>query len=391
MMLPLEDVRVLDLTTTYFGPLATQVLGDYGADVIKIESPVGDPIRHIGPARHPGMSGPFLVANRNKRSIALDLKRKQAQDALWRLIDSADMFVHNMRPAKIRALGFSPEAVLKRKPTMVYGGLHGYRSTGPYADRPAYDDVIQGESGVAALFAERDGEPALVPSSFVDKSAACIAASSLTAAYVKRLRTGEGVSLECSMFEAMTSYNLTEHQYGTVFDEPMGPPGYPRVLTPHRKPRRTRDGYLCLLPYTDAQWRSFWSAVGKPEIADDERFVTVEARSRNIGELYALADSFFEEKTTDEWLDILGRAQVAAGRVNSLDDLRQDPHLDAVGFFRPVEHPTEGLLHIPDTGVLMDGEVFPVRHPAPNSGEHGQALLEELGMAPDEIQAALGD
>ncbi len=388
-LLPLDGVRILDLTTTYFGPLTTQVLGDYGADVIKIEAPNGDPIRYIGPGKSPGMSGAFHIANRNKRSIVLDLKREAAARALWSLIDTADIFVHNMRPHKIIELGFGAEAVMKRKPDLIYAGLHGYRSSGPYATRPAYDDVIQGESGVAALFAERDGAPAMVPASFVDKNAAIIAASGIVAAYVKRLRTGEGVHFECSMLEAMVSYNLTEHQYGTVFDEPIGEPGYPRVLTPHRKPQKTADGHICILAYTDRQWETFWRVVGREDLVDDPRFKKMEQRSQNFAALYETAATEIEKKTTAEWLDIFDKAQIAAGPVNSLADLRKDPHLEAIGFFRPFEHETDGILHMPDTAYQFDGESLPVRHGAPHLGGNGIDILREAGIPEADLDDAL--
>lgn len=388
-LLPLEDVRILDLTTTYFGPLTTQVLGDYGADVIKIEAPIGDPIRYIGEGKSPGMGGAFHIANRNKRSIVLNLKRPAATDALWKLVDSADIFVHNMRPQKIIELGFGPEAVMARKPGLIYAGLHGYRSNGPYASRPAYDDVIQGESGMAALFAERDGEPAMVPASFVDKNAAIAAASGIVAAYVKRLRTGEGVHFECSMLEAMVNYNLTEHQYGTVFDEPIGEAGYPRVLTPHRKPQKTKDGYICLLAYTDRQWEKFWKVVDREDLVDDVRFKKMQQRSQHFSELYETASIEIAKKTTAHWLEVFEQAQIPAGPVNTLADLRTDPHLEAIGFFRPFEHPTDGLLHIPDTGCQFDGESLPVRYGAPHLGENGEEILAEAGVASDDIIQAL--
>jgi len=388
-MLPLENVRVLDLTTTFFGPLTSQVLGDYGADVIKIEAPGGDPVRNVGPGKSPGMSSAFHIANRNKRSIVLDLKQPAAADALWQLIDSADIFVHNMRPQKIVDLGFGPDAVRAQKPGLIYAGLHGYRASGPYADRPAYDDVIQGESGVAALFAERDGEPAMVPASFVDKTSAIVAASGIVAAYVKRLRTGEGGYFECSMFEAMVNFNLIEHQHGSLYDSPEGKAGYPRVLTPHRKPQKTKDGYICLLAYTDRQWQSFWRVVERPELAEDPRFKLMAQRSENFDALYGAAAAEIARHTTAHWLDVLTEAQIPVGQVNSLDDLRDDPHLREIGFFRPFNHETEGLLHVPDTACQFDGESLPIRSGAPRLGADSEAVLREVGMSTDDIASAL--
>lgn len=388
--LPLAGVKVLDLTTTLYGPCTTQILGDFGADVIKIEPPAGDPVRDVGPSRNDGMASIFLGCNRNKRGIVLDLKRETGKRALWRLIESAEMFIHNMRPHKISELGFSSEVVMQRHPGIVYGGLHGYREAGPYGKRPAYDDVIQGESGIAGLFTERDGTPALVPAAMADKNAAYIAAGGLVAAYVKRLRTGKGVYLECTMFEGLVSYNLIEHQYGATFKPPIGDSGYPRALSANRRPHQTRDGYLCLLAYTDRQWQSFWQLAGTPDVADDPRFKTIGDRSRNIDALYDLAGRIMTSRDTHEWLRLLEDAQIPAGPVNSLDDVLQDKHLQNIGFFRDVVHPSEGELMIPDTPYLFDQQSLPVRRHQPQLGEHTREVLLEIGMNDEEIDKIVG-
>ena len=388
--LPLSGVRVLDLTTVLFGPYTTQILGDFGADVIKIEAPGGDPVRHLGPARNPGMGALFLGSNRNKRSIVLDLKGSVGREALWRLIDKADMFVHNVRPQKIRTLGFGPDDVLRRRPIIIYGGLHGYREDGPYGGQPAYDDVIQGASGIAGLFQERDGEPQLVPSVVADKSAALMASSGLIAAYVKRLRTGRGVYMECSMFEGLVSYNLVEHQWGTIFSPPESKPGYSRLLSRNRRPHRTLNGFICMLPYTDKHWKTFWKLSGLPKMAEDPRFSTMALRVRNIDDLYREAGKVIGNRNTEEWLELLTKADIPVGRVNSLEDLRNDPHLTETGFFRPYEHPTEGALEIPDTPYRFDRESLPIRRHPPRLGEHGREVLAELGMDDQEICLALG-
>jgi len=388
--LPLSGVRVLDLTTVLFGPYTTQILGDFGADVIKIEAPGGDPVRHLGPARNSGMGALFLGSNRNKRSIVLDLKGSAGREALWRLIDKADMFVHNVRPQKIRTLGFGPDDVLRRRPIIIYGGLHGYREDGPYGGQPAYDDVIQGASGIAGLFQERDGEPQLVPSVVADKSAALMASSGLIAAYVKRLRTGRGVYMECSMFEGLVSYNLVEHQWGTIFSPPESKPGYSRLLSRNRRPHRTLNGFICMLPYTDKHWKTFWKLSGLPKMAEDPRFSTMALRVRNIDDLYREAGKVIANRNTEEWLELLTKADIPVGRVNSLEDLRNDPHLTETGFFRPYEHPTEGAIEIPDTPYRFDRESLPIRRHPPRLGEHGREVLAELGMDDQEICLALG-
>jgi len=387
----LSGLRVLDLTTVIYGPYTTQMLGDFGADVIKIEAPGGDMTRDIGVARNKKMTALFLGANRNKRSIVLDLKRDAAKAALWRLIDGADMLVHNIRPQKFSKLGFDPDAVLKRNQKIVYGALLGYREDGPYGGMPAYDDVIQGQSGLAGAFQARDGEPVLVPTIVADKTAGLLAANGLMAGLIQRLRTGKGVYVETSMFEGLVGYTLLEHQDGAMFRPPLSGPGYPRALSPERRPHRTADGYLCLLAYTDEQWRRFWELIDQPARASDPRFTSVGARADNINALYKIAGEALATADTASWLERLRQAEIPAGPVNRLEDLRDDPHLQATGFFRPFEHPSEGKMELPDTAFRFDHESLPVRQPQPRLGEHGHEVLAEAGLSDDEIEQALGD
>ena len=388
--LPLSGFRVIDLTTVLFGPYAAQLLGDLGADVIKVEAPEGDVTRNLGPARSRGMGAGFLGVNRNKRSVVLDLKREAAKAALWRLIDTADVFMHNIRPQKIAALGFTPDAVIERKSDIVYGSFHGYLEEGPYAGRPAYDDVIQSESGIAATFAARDGEPALAPFVAADKSAGLLATTGLTAALIQKLRTQRAVYMEIGMFESMVGYTLLEHQYGTIFEPADGVAGYPRAISPQRKPHKTRDGYICLLAYTDKQWASFWHIAERPEMLDDPRYADIATRTRNIDALYASAGAVLADHPTQWWLDQLRAAEVPCGPVNTFDDLYRDEHLNAIDFFRATEHPTEGSLRLMDTGLRFNREALPVRQLPPAMGEHSEAVLREAGLSSDEIRAALG-
>ena len=387
--LPLAGIRVLDMTTVVFGPYATQILADFGADVIKVEAPGGDLTRSIGPAKNPGMSALFMGSNRNKRSIELDLKRAPARDALWRLIDGADAFVHNVRPQKIAALGFDPDSVLARNPAIVYGGLHGYREDGPYGGRPAYDDVIQGQSGLAATFTERDGAPVMVPSVVADKCAGLLAANGLMAALMQCQRTGKGVYVEASMFEAMVGFNLVEHQFGATFTPPQGEAGYARALSPERRPHRTKDGYICMLAYTDKQWRDFWRIAGEPEQADDPRYANAGLRNKNINALYAAAGTAIARRTTQEWLALLAEADIPCGPVNGFTDLRSDPHLDAIGFYRPYDHPSEGAIEVPDTAFQFDRQSLPIRQAHPRLNEHGREILHEAGYSDPEIDGIL--
>ena len=384
-VLPLGGVRVLDLTTIVYGPYATQTLGDFGAEVIKVEAPGGDAVRQLGPGRSPRMAAVFLGMNRNKKSIVLDLKREAPREALWRLIDSAYAFVHNIRPQKILKLGFDPDSVMARNPGIVYAGLYGYRDGGPYAGQPAYDDVIQGQAGLAGTFLARDGVPSLIPTIAADKISGLLAANGMLAALLQRFRTGRGVYVETAMFEGVASFTLAEHQYGAIFSPPMTPPGYPRVLSPHRRPQPTADGFICLLAYTDDQWDRFWEVVDRPEMKHDPRFVTIGERLDHVDALYGESGKELVRKNSAEWLDLLRRAEIPSGPVNTLEDLHADPHLAATGFFRPFEHPTEGAMEIPDTAFRFDRAPLPIRLGQPQLGEHTEALLTEAGFDAGEI------
>jgi len=383
--LPLSGVKVVDLTTIVFGPYTAQILGDLGADVIKVEAPGGDSMRSIGPACNKGMSSIFLGSNRNKRSLVLNLKTDNARAALWRLIETSDMFIHNIRPQKIATLGFDPSAVLGRNPKIIYGGLHGYREAGPYGGRPAYDDIIQCISGLAGTFTERDGSPKMVPSIVADKAAALTAVNGLVAAYVKRLRNGFGSYVECSMFESLASFNLVEHQWGETFSPSKGKAGYERLLSEYRRPHKTRDGFIAILPYTDKHWEDFWTIVDAVECANDERFSTMAMRSQHIDVLYEKLSEFLTSKDTDEWLALLTKADIPVSRVNLLSELSSDEHLVRIGFFREFEHPSEGKLVAPDAGYQFDGASLPVRRPQPRLGEHTHQILSEIGYSEVEI------
>ena len=387
--LPLGGIRVIDMTTTLAGPYGSQILGDFGADVIKIEAPGGDAIRNAGPQRHQGMAATFMGCNRNKRSAVLDLKTAAGKDALWMLLDTAQVFLHAIRPQKMAALGFDAASVMQRRPDIVYAALHGYHEHGPYGGRPAYDDVIQGEAAITDTFTIRDGKPAMVPSSFADKNTGLITANGVLAAIIQNLRTQEGVYLEIGMFEGIVAYNLVEHLYGRMFVPAEGDAGYARVVSEHRRPHATRDGYLCMLPYTDPQWRKFWAMAGRPELADDPRFVTMQARSKNIDALYGTAADCLKTRGSAEWLALLAEAEIPAGPANRLDDLFTDPHLQAIGFFREHNHPSEGELIAPDTPYRLNGQSLPVRQPAPRLGEHTREILAEAGYDDDVINTIM--
>jgi len=388
---PLDGVRVLDLTSVVLGPLATQTMGDLGADVIKIEAPAGDTTRYTGPSRSDDMAALFMGLNRNKRSVVLDLKGADARTALWRLIDSADVFIHSIRPKAIERLGFGYDDVLARNPRIIYAGVHGYGMDGPYAGAPAYDDVIQGRSGTADLMARLTGEPRYLPVIMAVMTCALVAAYSVMAALYEREKSGRGQFVEIPMFETMAAFNLAEHLFGHTFDPPEGPMGYSRVLAPWRRPYPTRDGYVCMLAYTDIQWRRFWDAVGKPELIDDPRFVTLSSRSDNIEELYRIAGECLADRPTAEWVGTLGALDIPVAPITTLEQLAEDAHLSAVGFFRKADHPTEGPIVTPDTPVRFSRTPAAIDRLQPKLGQHSMEVLREAGLSDEEIDRATVD
>ena len=383
---PLAGTRVIDITTIILGPYATQLLGDLGADVIKIEAPgAGDPIRHTGPKRNPGMGAIFLNVNRNKRSVVLDLKQEGAKQVLRRLIPTADVFFHNMRPQAIARLGFDYGGVRELRPDIVYCGAYGYSEKGPYGDKPAYDDLIQGASGLAVLEAGADGAPRYTPTILVDKLVGLMASQAMLAALFHRARTGEGQYVEVPMFETMAAFMLAEHIYGRAFDPPIGGTGYARVISPHRKPARAKDGDICILPYTEGQWLAFFDISGRPELAVDTRFKDYASRSSNINDLYAIMGEVIAGKSIAEWAALCDDAQFPWAPVNSLDDLFEDEHLRAVDFFHRSRHPSEGETVLTGPPVRYSATPASIHRHAPRYREQGVEVLRELGYTDDEI------
>lgn len=370
-------------------PYAAQWLADFGAEVIKVEPPAGDTTRHIGPRAEPHMASVFLGANRSKKSVVLDLKTSAGRDALLVLTDTADALLHNNRPQKMKALGLGPETLRARNPRLVYACLHGFGETGPYGGRPAYDDIIQGMSGLADLQGQRTGAPDYLPTAAADKTAGMVGAIAILSAIVRQQRTGEGAYVEVPMFEALVAYTAVEHLYGRHFDPPKGPAAYPRVMIPERRPFATSDGHICALPYTDQHWNSFFAAGGRPELAGDPRFDGIAARTENIGPLYQIVSEILSTKTTAEWTEILERIEVPNGPVNSLDDLIVDPHIQAVGLFDTVQQPDGSTLRMTGVPALIDGERPPVRMP-PRLGEHTREILLAAGLSSQQVETLSG-
>ena len=387
----LAGIRVVDLTTVIFGPSATQVLADYGADVIKVEAPGGDSTRQTGPTAETGMASLFLGSNRNKRSVVLDLKRAEAREALNALIATADIFIHNVRPQKLAGLGLDPDTVRANHPRLIYIGLHGFGEDGPYGGLPAYDDIIQSLSGAADLGRRQTGVPRYMPTIVADKVAGQMAAHAALAALFQRERTGKGQFIEVPMFEVMVQFLMIEHLNARQIvsptdDGPHGPEamGYARTLAEWRKPYATRDGFVCLMPYNDRDWRAFFAAVGREDLSGDPRFANIADRTRNIAELYRLLETIIAQDSTAHWLELGERLGIACAAVNSLADLETDPHLSAVGMFGMLPASTDWSMRYVRSPIRMTGSsVDP--HLPPRLGEHTREVLAAIGLATDLI------
>jgi crotonobetainyl-CoA:carnitine CoA-transferase CaiB-like acyl-CoA transferase len=379
-MLPLlSGIRILDFTTIVLGPYATRTLGDLGADVIKIEPPQGDLFRTVRPGRSRGMGAGFLGFNRNKRSLALDLKHAEAREVLDRLVRGADVVVHNMRLKSAAPLGLDYARLAALRPGLIYAFAAGYDQRGPNAAAPAYDDVIQAASGVAALNANERGEPRYLPTILCDKVGGLHLAIAVAAAIAQRARTGAGCCIEAPMFESVVSFLMSEQLGGATFQPSLGPTGYERLSAPNRKPYRARDGYVAILPYTTTHWIAFFELIGQPELAHSPRVQDPVVRSQSADALYALIAEAAPSRTTAEWLQVLQARDIPCARVTAVGELLDDPHLRATGFFRDYEHPTEGALRDARSPFrLHDAEENDDR-PAPRAGAQSREVLRECG------------
>jgi crotonobetainyl-CoA:carnitine CoA-transferase CaiB-like acyl-CoA transferase len=384
---PLAGIRVVDMTTLAMGPIATQLLGDYGADVIKVESPAGDAFRNTLPTNSPGMGHVFLQFNRNKRSLAIDLKATAARSAFLRLVATADIFVSNVRPAAMAKLGLDYESVRAVNPTIIYCAAYGFSAKGPYAGRPAADDTIQAMSGLVEQQARASGTPALTASVVADKAVGLTLATAIMTAVIQRLTTGVGQYIEVPMFEAMVAFVLPEHLGGEAYVPPRGKAGYSRIVNPMRRPFATRDGYLCVLPYTTSQWQRFFRMIGREDLATDPELADPVKRNARIEALYGLIAEAMPGRTTAAWVADLLAADILFGEVLGPEALLRDPHLEAVGMFPVVDHPSEGQIRLIGTPTHSSTDATRLTRLPPVLGQHSREILGLAGLEDSAIDA----
>ena len=388
---PLDGLRIVDLTTMVLGPYATQILADYGADVIKIESPQGDLMRKGGAKKSADMGALYLQLNRNKRSVVLDLKQVLGRKILLRLCETSDILIHNNRPAAMQRLKLTDKDVRAANPRLIYVSLIGYGENGPYAGKPAYDDLIQGICAVPAVSARIGGHaPEYVPLTLVDRIVGINAAHATLAAVLYRNRTGEAPSVELPMFETMAQFVLGDHLGGRSFNPPIGEPGYSRLLTANRRPYATSDGHLCVLVYTDKHWKSFFTAIDRAEqYVSDSRLSDQATRVRHYNEVYGVLADILRTRTSAEWINLLGRCDIPCAPMNDLDALIDDPHLASVKFFETKSHPTEGQIRYTGIPSRWNGSALKISRHAPRLGEHSLSVFRDAGISANEIDALL--
>ncbi len=384
---PLDGVRILDLTTVVMGPFATQILGDYGADVIKLEPPEGDVMRHNAPLRSRGMGHIFMNANRNKRSVVLDLKKDAGREACLAIARRADVLIYNIRPQAMARLKLGYDEVRAANARIIYVGAFGYSQRGPYAAKAAYDDLIQGASGLPWLLKEAGADsPRYVPATMADRTVGLHIVNAVCAALYRREKSGRGQRVDVPMFESLLQTVMGEHMGGYTYVPQLGPPGYSRMLAAERLPYATKDGYICVLVYNDKQWRAFFALIGKPELLSDPRYATPTARSRNFDESNRLVADAMRTRSTAEWIAALEGADIPVQRMNSLDDVVADPHLAAIGYFREIDHPSEGRIRSMAVPSEWSESAPEYRRHAPRLGEHTREVLREAGVAESAIE-----
>jgi crotonobetainyl-CoA:carnitine CoA-transferase CaiB-like acyl-CoA transferase len=389
---PLQGIRIIDMTSVLMGPYATQTLGDYGADVIKVEAPDGDITRQIGPARHPGMGPVYLNANRSKRSLSLDLKTAAGRAVLLRLAAGADVLVYNLRPQAMARLKLDYESVSAVNPRIVYAGMFGFGQDGPYAAKPAYDDLLQAGAGLSHLLARAgDGTPRYVPTALADRVVGLSAVGIILASLLHRDRSGRGQRVDIPMFETMVGFVMGDHLGGLTFEPPLDQGGYARHMSPDRRPYRTSDGFVSVIIYNDKQWNSFFDLTGREDLRRDAMFATFDGRMTNIDAVYAELGRIFAVRSTAEWMKLLHEADIPVMPVHDLQSLLKDPHLVETEFFPIAEHPTEGAIRSMRVAATWSETSADPSRLAPRLGEQSREILGEAGFTDEEITRLVQD
>jgi len=386
---PLDGVKILELTAVVLGPWACQIMADMGAEVIKVEPPYGDSNRSLGASRNPKMAALYMTCNRNKRSVVLDLKQPEAREAVLKIAADVDVVIHNNRPQVMTKLGLEYKDIKAVNDKVIYCGTYGYGKDGPYGTKGALDDSIQAISGIAWLTNMVQGEPRYLPTIVADKTTALNVVYAVTAALYSREKTGKGQEIEVPMFESMVYYNMAEHLWGMSFEPPLGSAGYKRLMSHHRKPYPTKDGFIAILPYLDAHWHKFCELAERTDLLDDDRFTTLADRVANIDDTYEETAKTMLNQTTQYWLDLFEPTSVPTNAVNTLDGLVDDPHLNAVGFWQESEHPTEGKIRMTRFPVSFSETPAENRRHQPRLGEHSAEVLREIGLSDEQIGAML--
>ena len=386
---PLAGLRVLDLSAVLLGPFATQILGDFGAEIVKVESPAGDRMRANGVSLHPGMSSIFLAINRNKRAVCLDLAKPEGADVLRRMIGQFDVFVHNMRVEAIERLGFGYEAVRARNPKIVYCAATGFDQDGPDRDKPAFDDIIQAASGMVALNGMGRDSPDYVPMLVADKTSGMAVVNAVLAALVHRERTGQGQYVEVPMLETLAGFVLAEHMGGLTFESSGKPAGYLRVMNGGRRPYATSDGHVAMLPYTGDHWCAFFEQAGRSDLIEKYSVNDRQKLNANIRAVYDAVGELMRTRSTAEWMAICTACDIPATPIYKLDDLPDHPQLKAVDLFQTMRHPSEGTITYVRPATKFAATPASVRSPAPRLGEHTREILREAGLAADEIETLI--
>ena len=387
---PLKGIRILDLTAVVLGPLATQILGDLGADIVKVEPLEGDVLRSNGVSRNLNMGSVFIAMTRNKRSISVDLKSAEGKDIVRRLIATSDVLVHNMRLTAAEKLGFGYEAVKAIRADIVYCAATGFGQDGPDRNKPAFDDIIQAACGLASVNSIGREQPDYMATLIADKTAGMALSNAVLAALFHRERTGQGQYVEVPMFETMVSFVMAEHLNGLTFDPPKGKAGYTRLLTGGRRPAPTRDGFIAVLPYTTNHWVALLEFDGRKGLVEKYNVRDRDARNTNLIELYREMAEITRTRTTAEWMDIFERLDIPATPLYDLNDLPEHPHLKAVGLFKTAEHPSEGTIRYVAPATRFAASPASVRSHAPQLGQHTAELMREIGFTEGDIDQLQG-